>query len=77
MSTLVENPTHNSAFEEPTQYHHWSVGSTKRIASTVYFGAMATEMKEFFDTSVGIHKHMVAKIGAAFAPSSDPWRGEC
>ena len=44
--------------------------------SPVYFGTMAAEMKEIFDTFIGIRKHMEGKIGAAFATSADPSGGK-
>jgi NAD(P)H dehydrogenase (quinone) len=44
--------------------------------SPVYFGAMASEMKEVFDKYVGIRLKMEDKIGAAFATSADPTGGK-
>ena len=44
--------------------------------SPVYFGAMASEMKEVFDEFVDIRKKMGDKIGAAFATSADPSGGK-
>lgn len=39
--------------------------------SPVYFGSMASELKEVFDKFVGIRKQMGDKVGAAFATSGD------
>lgn len=39
--------------------------------SPVYFGSMASELKEVFDRFVGIRKKMGDKVGAAFATSGD------
>jgi len=44
--------------------------------SPVYFGTMAAEMKEVFDTFIGIRKHMEGKIGAAFSTAGDPTGGK-
>ena len=44
--------------------------------SPVYFGTMAAEMKNLFDTFIGIRKHMEGKIGAAFATAGDPTGGK-
>jgi NAD(P)H dehydrogenase (quinone) len=44
--------------------------------SPVYFGTMAAEMKNLFDTFIGIRKHMEGKIGAAFATAGDPSGGK-
>jgi NAD(P)H dehydrogenase (quinone) len=44
--------------------------------SPVYFGAMASELKEIFDRFVGIRGQMEDKIGAAFATSGDPSGGK-
>lgn len=39
--------------------------------SPVYFGTMAAELKQVFDTFLGTRRHMEDKIGAAFATSAD------
>jgi NAD(P)H dehydrogenase (quinone) len=44
--------------------------------SPVYFGSMASDMKEVFDKFVGIRKQMGDKIGAAFATSGDQSGGK-
>jgi len=44
--------------------------------SPVYFGTMASDMKEVFDKFVGIRKQMGDKIGAAFATSGDQSGGK-
>ena len=44
--------------------------------SPVYFGTMASELKEIFDKFVGIRSQMADKIGAAFATSGDPSGGK-
>lgn len=44
--------------------------------SSVYFGAMAAELKEVFDDFVGIRRQMEGKVGAAFATSGDPSGGK-
>lgn len=44
--------------------------------SPVYFGSMAAEMKEAFDSFVSIRKEMENKVGAAFATSGDPSGGK-
>ncbi len=44
--------------------------------SPVYFGTMASELKEVFDTFLGIRRSMEDKIGAAFATSADPTGGK-
>ena len=44
--------------------------------SPVYFGTMASELKEVIDKFVGIRKQMENKIGAAFATSADPSGGK-
>lgn len=38
--------------------------------SPVYFGAMAAELKKFFEDSIVIRKQMFNKVGAAFATSA-------
>lgn len=44
--------------------------------SPVYFGTLASELKEVFDKFVGTRKHMENKIGAAFATSADQSGGK-
>jgi len=44
--------------------------------SPVYFGTMAAEMKEVFDSFIGIRSHMEGKVGAAFATAADPSGGK-
>lgn len=44
--------------------------------SPVYFGTMASELKEVFDTFLGIRRSMEDKVGAAFATSADPTGGK-
>ena len=44
--------------------------------SPVYFGSMASELKEIFDRFVGIRSKMQDKIGAAFATGGDPAGGK-
>lgn len=44
--------------------------------SPVYFGTMASELKEIFDKFVDIRDKMENKIGAAFATSADPSGGK-
>lgn len=44
--------------------------------SPVYFGTMASELKEIFDKFVSIRSKMGNKIGAAFATSADPSGGK-
>ncbi|MBU7027233.1 MAG: flavodoxin family protein, partial [Theionarchaea archaeon] len=44
--------------------------------SPVYFGTMASELKEIFDKFVSIRSKMGDKIGAAFATSADPSGGK-
>ncbi|MGA1789965.1 MAG: flavodoxin family protein [bacterium] len=44
--------------------------------SPVYFGTMASDIKEVFDKFVGIRKQMGDKIGAAFATSGDQSGGK-
>jgi NAD(P)H dehydrogenase (quinone) len=44
--------------------------------SSVYFGAMAAELKKVFDDFVGIRSQMEGKVGAAFATSGDPSGGK-
>ncbi|MCX7965374.1 MAG: NAD(P)H-dependent oxidoreductase [Syntrophorhabdaceae bacterium] len=44
--------------------------------SPVYFGSMASELKEVFDRFVGIRKQMEGKVGAAFATSGDATGGK-
>lgn len=44
--------------------------------SPVYFGTMASELKEVFDKFVGVRKQMENKVGAAFATSADPTGGK-
>jgi NAD(P)H dehydrogenase (quinone) len=44
--------------------------------SSVYFGAMAAELKKVFDDFVGIRRQMEGKVGAAFATSGDPSGGK-
>ncbi len=44
--------------------------------SPVYFGTMASELKEVFDKFVGVRKQMENKVGAAFATSADPSGGK-
>jgi len=44
--------------------------------SPVYFGTMASELKEVFDKFVVVRKQMGDKIGAAFATSGDPSGGK-
>ena len=39
--------------------------------SPVYFGVMAAELKQVFDSFVGIRKKMEGKVGAVFATSGD------
>jgi NAD(P)H dehydrogenase (quinone) len=44
--------------------------------SPVYFGTMASQLKEVFDKFVGLRKQMADKIGAAFATSGDQSGGK-
>lgn len=44
--------------------------------SPVYFGTMAAELKQVFDTFLGTRRAMEDKIGAAFATSADPSGGK-
>lgn len=44
--------------------------------SPVYFGTMASDLKQVFDKFVGIRKNMEGKIGAAFATSAHPSGGK-
>jgi len=44
--------------------------------SSVYFGAMASDLKRVFDEFVVIRKKMENKVGAAFATSGDPSGGK-
>lgn len=44
--------------------------------SPVYFGSMASELKEIFDRFVGIRSKMQDKIGAAFATGGAPSGGK-
>jgi len=44
--------------------------------SPVYFGSMASELKEVFDKFVGIRGRMGDKVGAAFATAGDPSGGK-
>ncbi|RKZ33863.1 flavodoxin family protein [bacterium] len=44
--------------------------------SPVYFGTMASELKEVLDKFVGIRRQMEDKIGAAFATSADQSGGK-
>lgn len=44
--------------------------------SPVYFGTMASELKEIFDRFVGVRRQMEDKVGAAFATSADPSGGK-
>ncbi len=44
--------------------------------SPVYFGSMASELKEIFDRFVGIRSKMQDKVGAAFATGGDPSGGK-
>lgn len=44
--------------------------------SPVYFGSMASELKEVFDRFVVIRNRMGDKVGAAFATSGDPSGGK-
>ncbi|MCK4594229.1 NAD(P)H-dependent oxidoreductase [bacterium] len=46
------------------------------LGSPVYFGTMASEMKEMIDRFLPIRKKMEDKIGAAFATSYDPTGGK-
>lgn len=41
------------------------------VGSPVYFGSMASEVKNVFDRFVDIRKQMENKVGAAFATSAD------
>jgi len=43
--------------------------------SPVYFGTMASELKQVFEKFVGLRKHMGDKIGAAFSTSADDFGG--
>lgn len=44
--------------------------------SPVYFGTMASELKEVFDKFVNYRPQMENKVGAAFATSADPSGGK-
>lgn len=44
--------------------------------SPVYFGSMAAQLKNVFDSFVGIRKKMENKIGAAFATAGDASGGK-
>ncbi|MFC1526411.1 flavodoxin family protein [Candidatus Latescibacterota bacterium] len=44
--------------------------------SPVYFGSMAAEMKEAFDSFVSVRRQMENKVGAAFATAGDPSGGK-
>ena len=44
--------------------------------SPVYFGGMAAELKEAFDSFVSVRKHMEDKVGAAFATAGDSSGGK-
>jgi NAD(P)H dehydrogenase (quinone) len=44
--------------------------------SPVYFGTMASRLKQVFDDFVGVRRQMEGKVGAAFATSSDPSGGK-
>ena len=44
--------------------------------SPVYFGGMASELKEAFDQFVSIRSQMEGKVGAAFATAGDPSGGK-
>jgi len=44
--------------------------------SPVYFGTMASELKEVIERFVALRKQMENKIGAAFATSADPTGGK-
>lgn len=44
--------------------------------SPVYFGTMASELKEVLERFVGIRRQMENKVGAAFASSADPTGGK-
>ncbi|MFC1668655.1 flavodoxin family protein [Chlamydiota bacterium] len=46
------------------------------VGSPVYFGTMAAQLKEIFDTFVVIRKKMQDKIGAAFATAGDSSGGK-
>ncbi len=43
--------------------------------SPVYFGTMASELKQVFDRYVGLRKKMENKVGAAFSTSGDEFGG--
>jgi NAD(P)H dehydrogenase (quinone) len=44
--------------------------------SPVYFGGMASQLKEVFDKFVGVRQKMGDKIGACFSTSGDPSGGK-
>jgi NAD(P)H dehydrogenase (quinone) len=44
--------------------------------SPVYFGSMASQLKEVFDTFLGVRSKMEDCVGAAFATSADPTGGK-
>lgn len=44
--------------------------------SPVYFGTMAAQLKEIFDTFISVRKKMEDKVGAAFTTSGDPTGGK-
>ncbi len=46
------------------------------VGSPVYFGTMASELKQVLDRFVGVRKKMANKVGAAFATSGDPSGGK-
>lgn len=46
------------------------------VGSPVYFGSMASEVKEVLDRFVGVRKKMGDKIGAAFTTSGDESGGK-
>jgi NAD(P)H dehydrogenase (quinone) len=53
------------------------VDSARVIAgSSVYFGAMAWDLKLIFDEYVAIRKKMENKVGAAFTTPGDPSGGK-
>ncbi len=44
--------------------------------SPVYFGSMASELKQVFEDFVSVRKQMEGKVGAAFTTSGDPTGGK-
>ncbi|MCP4629988.1 MAG: flavodoxin family protein [bacterium] len=46
------------------------------VGSPVYFGTMASQLKQVLDEFVGVRRKMENKVGAAFATAGDPSGGK-